>query len=82
MTVQFNITGANGGKWYADVKGGKLTTVEGMHPKPTATINTTDEVYNNVSAGKLSDLKAYLTGKIKVDGSILDVRKFNAAFKR
>jgi putative sterol carrier protein len=80
--IQFDIRGPDGGAWYAEIRDGSLALREGMHPAPSATVRSTDADYLAVANGTLGEMKAFLTGKIRVSGNLAVAMKLNRLFKR
>jgi putative sterol carrier protein len=70
VTVQINITGANGGEWTVTIKDQKLEVTEGTHLSPTLVINMAEADYMDMVNGRLSGEKAFLTGKLQFKGNI------------
>ncbi|MEM7114343.1 MAG: SCP2 sterol-binding domain-containing protein [Chloroflexota bacterium] len=79
-TVQFDLSGADGGQWYVHVHDGKAETTEGTADSPTATIAMDADDYKALTSGKLNPMTAFMTGKIKVDGDLNAVMKFQTLF--
>jgi len=79
---QFDILGDGGGKWYAAIADGVLTVGEGQHDKPNVTITMKTDNYLAMSAGKLSGMVAFATGKLKVKGDMILAAKMQAIFKQ
>lgn len=80
MTIAFNLSGDNGGQWAVQVKDGSANVVEGEVDSPTATINMTADDYVAMTTGKLNPMMAFMSGKVKVDGDLNSVMKFQQAF--
>ena len=64
LTIAFNLSGDGGGHWYAKIADGKLDTGEGDVEGP--------------SEGDLNPMMAFMSGKIKVDGDLNSVMKFQS----
>ena len=79
---QFDITGAGGGKWYAQVKDRQCTVVEGEHEKPSLTITMGAADYLAMAEGRLNGQVAYMTRKMKLKGNMLHAIKMNQIFKK
>jgi putative sterol carrier protein len=79
---QFDILGDGGGKWHAAIVDGQLTVGEGQHDKPNVTITMKVDHYLAMSAGKLSGMVAFATGKLKVKGDMILAAKMQAIFKQ
>ena len=70
LAYQFNVTGEGAGAFYAEVKEGKLYIEPyEYHDRDAMFICTADNMFKILS-GKLDPVKAYMTGKLKVEGSI------------
>ncbi len=81
-TFQFEIAGEGGGEWYVDVQNGALTVARGRHPRPDVTFRATAENYLGIATGRINNALAAVTGKIKVQGSMLTAMKLQKIFKR
>ena len=68
--VQMNITGPDGGDWIVTVRDKKLNVSEGIDPSPTITVKMSDIDYVDLVNGKLSGMKAFMSGKLEFKGSI------------
>lgn len=79
---QFDITGEAGGKWHAVVKDQQCSVHEGEHESPSLTIIMGDEDYVAMAEGRLHGQAAFMTGKMKLKGSMLHAVKMNKIFKR
>ncbi len=71
VVFQFNISGAQGGDWYATIKDGTCTVTQGTHPSPTVTLSMSDETWLGMVNKETSGVKAFMTGKLKVKGDIM-----------
>lgn len=80
MTVAFNLSGDNGGQWAVKVKDGSVDVVEGSVESPTATINMDADDYVAMTNGDLNPMMAFMSGKVKVDGDLNSVMKFQQIF--
>lgn len=79
-TVQFDLSGDDGGTWHVQVTDGKLTSGEGAAEKADATIIMKASDYKDLTSGKLNPMTAFMTGKVKVDGDLNTVMKFQGLF--
>ncbi len=70
LTLQFNISGDNGGKWVLRVKDQKAVIEEGTVDKPIIAIEMKDTNYVKLVNGDLSGQKAFMTGKLKFKGDM------------
>jgi putative sterol carrier protein len=79
-TVQFDLTGEGGDKYFVEIAEGKINTGKGTTDDPTATIHMEAEDYKNMISGDLNPVTAFMTGKIKVEGDLNTVMKFQTLF--
>jgi putative sterol carrier protein len=70
LTLQFNITGDNGGDWVMSIKDNKAEIREGTVEKPKITLKMKDTDYVKLVNGELSGQKAFMTGKLKFKGDM------------
>ncbi|MEL6180656.1 MAG: SCP2 sterol-binding domain-containing protein [Myxococcota bacterium] len=92
LEKRFNADGAKGvsaiyqfelgdaGTWHVSVEDGAMSLAEGAHDKPTTTIKMTGENFVKMSNGELSGQMAYMTGKMKIKGSIPMAMKMKNIF--
>jgi putative sterol carrier protein len=79
-TVVFELSGDDGGAWSVSVADGKCDVQEGAVDNPTATIKMSASDYEAMTSGKLNPMMAFMSGKIKVDGDLNTVMKFQTLF--
>lgn len=79
-SVVFDLSGEGGGAWTVAVADGKCNVVDGASDNPTATIKMTAADYEAMTSGKLNPMMAFMSGKIKVDGDLNTVMKFQTLF--
>lgn len=79
-TVQFDLSGANGGQWYVQVADGKVNVHQGTTSEPTATVKMDGDDYSDMVTGKLNPMTAFMSGKVKVEGDLGAVMKFQTLF--
>ena len=79
MGILFNLSGADGGQWFVNIADGQLNVTEGAPAAtPSATVNMTAEDFQAMSSGSLNPMMAFMTGKVKVDGDLNSVMKFQS----
>ena len=78
---QYDITGDDGGKWYAAIKEGELEVVKGEHENPNITLTMADEDYLAMITGTLDGQAAFMTGKLKIKGDMSLAMKLESIFK-
>lgn len=77
MGILFDLSGPEGGQWYVNIANGQLDVSEGMPAAtPSATIKMTTEDFQAMSSGSLNPMMAFMTGKVKVEGDLNSVMKF------
>jgi putative sterol carrier protein len=77
MSILFDLSGAEGGQWCVDVAEGKVNVNEGASASaPNATVRMTAEDFQAMSSGSLNPMMAFMTGKVKVEGDLNSVMKF------
>ena len=79
-TVQFDLTGEGGGQWVVVVADGTCSVNEGQTDSPTATIRMDAGDYTDLIDGKLNAMEAFMQQKIKVEGDLSTVMKFQTLF--
>ncbi len=79
MGILFNLSGDEGGQYFVNINDGKLDVSEGAPvATPNATVNMSAEDFKAMSSGSLNPMMAFMTGKIKVDGDLDSVMKFQS----
>ena len=79
-TIQFDLAGENGGQWYVTVADGNAAVEEGNAEEPAATIRMSASDYVDMMTGKLDPMTAFMMGKVKVEGDLNTVMKFQTLF--
>lgn len=79
-TVLFDLSGEDGGKWHVSVADGVCTTGEGPVDEPTATVRMDATDYVDMIAGRLNAMEAFMQQKIRVEGDLSTVMKFQTLF--
>jgi putative sterol carrier protein len=79
-TVQFDLSGEGGGQWYVSVAGGNCSVEQGTVDDPTSTIHMEASDYADMIAGKLDPMTAFIQQKVKVEGDLNVVMKFQTLF--
>ena len=78
--IQLHYTGEGGGEWYLNVHDQELDVHEGAHPEPDTTIECPADVWLDIANGKLNPMKAMMTRKLKLKGSMPVALKFQKMF--
>lgn len=79
-TVQFSLSGEGGGEWYVAIANGNCEVQQGNAEHPTATIKMLATDYADLTSGKLNPVNAFMMGKVKVEGDLNTVMKFQTLF--
>jgi putative sterol carrier protein len=67
-TIQFHVTGADGGDFWVRIADGACESSEGSVPSPDLTIRTPDSVWLRIARGELDGAQALLDGHYAVEG--------------
>lgn len=80
VTAVFQFDLAESGIHHVEVKDNGMSYAKGAHASPTTTIKMTGENFVKMSNGELSGQMAYMTGKMKISGSIPMAMKMKEIF--
>lgn len=69
--VQFEVEGNDGGSWYAEVKDNQAKISEGITTNPELVIKANSEDVISLIRGELDPFKAFMSGKVKVNGNVM-----------
>ena len=78
ITILFDLTGEGGEQWHASIANGALDYGEGSVDSPSATLSMDADEFVAMSKGDLNPMMAFMSGKIKVDGDLNAVMKFQS----
>ena len=81
-TIQFNLSGDNGGQWYVTIKDGTAAVSEGTAPSANMTMTMAAQDYVDMISGKLNGQMAFMSGKLKIAGDMGLAMKMQSLFKR
>ena len=81
LVFQFNISGSNGGNWFAVVKDEKCEVKEGAHDSPTTSLDMSDEDFIKMVTGEASAMSLFTGGKLKIGGDVMKSQLFEKLFK-
>ena len=81
-TIQFNLSGDNGGQWYVTIKDGKAEVSKGTAPSANMTMSMAANDYVDMTTGKLNGQMAFMSGKLKISGDMGLAMKMQTLFRR
>ncbi|OQY45500.1 MAG: hypothetical protein B6242_10200 [Anaerolineaceae bacterium 4572_78] len=79
-TIMFDLSGEGSSVWSIAVADGKCNVTEGATDDPTATISMEATDYVAMIKGELQPMDAFMKGKIKVQGDMGLIMKFQGMF--
>jgi putative sterol carrier protein len=79
-TIQYDISGEQGGTWHAVIKDGACVVNAGPAVNPTLTLNMSSQDWLDMLAGKLSGQMAFMSGKLKLKGDMGLAMKIGSMF--
>jgi putative sterol carrier protein len=79
-TVQFDLSGDDRGQWYVVIADGAAAVEEGTADNATATLKMVASDYKDMIGGKLNPMAAFMSGKVKVEGDLNTIMKFQSVF--
>ena len=79
-SIQFNLTGDNGGKWALQFAGNTCQVVEGGIDSPNATLTMSDEDFVGMVNGNVNAMAAFMQGRIKLEGDMGMALKLQSLF--
>ncbi len=80
--IQMNISGEGGGTHHIKIANGQAELVGGPAANPTVTLAVSAQDWLDITAGKMDGVKAFMTGKLKVQGDMGLMMKFQQIFQR
>jgi len=80
-TIQYDISGDQGGTWHATIKDGACTVTPGASPNPTLTLGMSAQDWLDMVSGKLKGQDAYMRGKLKLKGDMALAMKIGNIFQ-
>jgi putative sterol carrier protein len=80
-TIQYDISGDQGGTWCATIKDGKCTVTSGASPNPTLTLGMSAQDWLDMTSGKLAGQMAFMSGKLKLKGDMGLAMKIASMFQ-
>jgi putative sterol carrier protein len=79
-TIQFNLSGDNGGLFWLRIADGQCEAGQGQAENPKMTLKAAADDWYDVSSGKLNAMQAFMSGKIKIEGDMGMAMKLQTLF--
>jgi putative sterol carrier protein len=79
-TIQYDITGDQGGTWNAVIKDGTCAVNQGAAATPNLTLGMSSQDWLDMIGGKLSGQMAFMSGKLKLKGDMGLAMKVGSLF--
>lgn len=79
-TIQFNLSGDNGGLYWVKIADGKAEAGQGQAESPKMTLKAAADDWYAVSTGKMNPMQAFMSGKIKIEGDMGMAMKLQTMF--
>lgn len=76
---QFNPT--DGEQFYVEIANGTASVKRGAHEKPEATLIASSQDFVAIFKGQLDGVKAFFTGKLRVQGNVMATQDLAPLFK-
>ena len=70
VVYQFNLNGADGGKYQLQIRDGACQVSEGVHPDPQVTLAMSGEDCLKVLNGQISGTMVAMTGRLRISGDM------------
>jgi putative sterol carrier protein len=80
-TVQYHLSGPQGGEWWLKIANGTCTTGKGTIANPSVTVNADAQEYVRILLGQESAETALAQGRLKVVGDVALAQRMVAAFR-
>ncbi len=78
--ILFDLSGEGGGQWSVAIADGACDVQVGAADSPKATVRMDAGDYKDMITGKLNPMMAFMSGKVKVEGDLNTVMKFQQLF--
>jgi putative sterol carrier protein len=79
-TVQFNLSGPEGGDWYLTIQDQKCTVSPGQAANPRLIFEASAQDCLDILTGKLDAMRAYMQGKLRLKGDLNTAMKLTGYF--
>jgi putative sterol carrier protein len=81
-TIQFDLSGADTGKWYIKIADGAATSGQGEVESPNLTMLADSSDFVKIFTGGLDPTAAFMAGKLKIKGDMGLAMKMQTMFRR
>ena len=82
-TIQFDLSGDGGGKWWVKIHDGQAESGQGDAPEPAQLTLIADAMdYVKISLGQMEGTAAFMQGKLKIKGDMGLAIKMQTLFNR
>ena len=81
-TIQFDLSGDKGGKWWIKIADSEATSGEGDVENPNLTLMADAADYVKISLGEMDGTAAFMQGKLKIKGDMGLAIKMQTLFNR
>lgn len=81
-TINFDLSGDGGGKWWVRIADGQATSGKGEGENPNLTLLADAADFVRIIMGTLDPTAAFMQGKLKIKGDMGLAIKFQSLFKR
>jgi putative sterol carrier protein len=82
-TIQFDLSGANSGKWWVKIQDGKAESGKGEAGEPpNLTLSADSNDWVKIFTGQMDPTAAFMQGKLKIKGDMGLAIKFQTMFRR
>jgi putative sterol carrier protein len=79
-TIQFNLSGDNGGLYWVKIADGKAEAGQGQADNPKMTLKAAADDWFAVATGKMNAMQAFMSGKLKIEGDMGMAMKLQSLF--
>jgi putative sterol carrier protein len=80
-SIQFELSGDNGGQWYVKVEDGRLEVGKGAIEPASLTVSANAADYIDIATGKTAPQMAFMQGKLRLKGDMGLAMKLQPLFK-
>ena len=69
-TIQYHLSGPEGGEWVVTIRDQQCTVVPGTTPNPNMTLMADAQDYKDVILGRLDPMAAFMQQKLRLKGNL------------